>query len=52
MTATIPIEPWSIRTLGLTARGRERFSTPFGIRSCPCHLLNREVRIWKLTVFP
>lgn len=52
MAVTIPIEPWSIRTLGPTARGRERFSTPFGIRSCPSHLLNREVRTWKLMVFP
>lgn len=52
MVATISIDPWSIRTLGLTARGRERLSTPFEVRPCPNHSLKREVRKWKLTVFP
>ena len=37
MVATISIDPWSIRTLGLTARGRERLSTPFEVRPCPNH---------------
>ena len=52
MVAQFPIDPWSIRTLELTARGRERLSTPFGFRPCPNHLLNREVRTWKRMVFP